>query len=931
MGRSALIALVLATLGVSFALYAGCLEFPQKSEPEPRGVLSLTSLDFGDVPIGQHADSAFTITNVGGGTLDGDVKLAGPSSCFSIVSGAGFHSLDLEESTTVVVRFQPVSEGPAACTVETGEKTPAVAVVGGGERPHAGLVAPDSLGFGTVEVGHSLDLTFVILSVGSDTLTGTVTEGCDHFGLVGSGDYSLPPGESGTFTVRFGPGLPGTHTCVVETGHEACVDVACAGEGYSESCSVSPALLDFGAVEVGEHAERTFEITNTGSLALSGTVSEESAHYSLVGETEYSLSAGESQAFTVRFGPGSPGTHTCVIATGNDVCGHVSCSGEGYTTSCSVAPPSLDFGTVVVGEDADLTFEITNTGTSLLSGVATEACEHYSLAGDASYSLPPGESEIFTVRFSPTSGGIHACTIETGIDACGDVTCVGDGCVVSCSLSVGSLEFGAVEVGRHLARTFAITNTGTCTLGGVVSEDCDHFSLVGGTGYHLSEGESETFTVRFEPGSPGTHACVIETGNGACTHVECSGTGYTESCSVTPGSLDFESVEVGEYVDLTFEIENTGTAELSGTVSEGCDHFSLVAGTEYSLSPGASETFTVRFEPESPGTHTCEIETGNGACVGVDCTGSGHTTACLVVPGSLDFGSVEVGESVERTFEIANMGTVILNGAVSEVCEHYSLVGSTSYSIAPDESQAFTVRFAPTSPGSHACTIETGNNACVDVDCTGEGYAESCAVTPSSLDFGTVSVGEDVDLAFEITNTGTKVLTGMMSEASEHFSLLGNTSYNLSPGETRILSVRFSPTTAGTHTYVVETGNGLCVDVSCTGVACEVWSSLSTTSLEFGVVKVGEHRDLTFRIENTGTCVLSGTISEGCDHFCLVGSASYDLSAGESQTFTVRFEPGSLGTQACVIETGNPGCADVSCAGQGAVRNRGELRLTPKP
>ncbi|MGB3093537.1 MAG: choice-of-anchor D domain-containing protein, partial [Candidatus Zixiibacteriota bacterium] len=96
------------------------------------------------------------------------------------------------------------------------------------------------------------------------------------------------------------------------------------------------------------------------------------------------------------------------------------------------------------------------------------------------------------------------------------------------------------------------------------------------------------------------------------------------ACGVDPTSLDFGTVTVGGSSDMTFDISNTGGGTLSGTVSEACADYSLLGDVAYSLTAGQSKTFTVRFAPTSAGVKNCTVETGNGACVDVSCTGTGE-------------------------------------------------------------------------------------------------------------------------------------------------------------------------------------------------------------------------------------------------------------------------------------------------------------------
>ncbi|MFH1844776.1 MAG: T9SS type A sorting domain-containing protein, partial [bacterium] len=317
------------------------------------------------------------------------------------------------------------------------------------------------------------------------------------------------------------------------------------------------------------------------------------------------------------------------------------------------------------------------------------------------------------------------------------------------------------------------------------------------------------------------------------------------------------------------------------------------------------------------------IETGTGECGDVSCDGVGEDpVACSVVPGSLDFGTVTVGSYVDDTFTITNTGGGTLTGSVSEPCNHYAIFsGGGAYSLGAGQSVVVTVRFEPTTSGPHACSIETGTGECGDVSCTGVGEdPAACLVSPASLDFGTVTVGDHVDDTFTITNTGGGTLTGSVSEPCSHYIIVsGGGAYSLGTGQSVVVTVRFEPTASGPHACTIETGSGECGDVSCDGVgedpaAC----SVSPASLDFGTVTVGSYTDDTFTITNTGGGTLTGSVSEPCDHFAIVsGGGTYSLSSGQSVVVTVRFEPTAGDTFSCLIETGDSLCGDVACTGIG--------------
>ncbi len=67
-----------------------------------------------------------------------------------------------------------------------------------------------------------------------------------------------------------------------------------------------------------------------------------------------------------------------------------------------------------------------------------------------------------------------------------------------------------------------------------------------------------------------------------------------------------------------------------------------------------------------------------------------------VTPNSLNFGNVAVGSTSDRTFTVKNIGKGTLSGSASASAP-FSIVGSSSYSLAANESKTITVRFNPTS------------------------------------------------------------------------------------------------------------------------------------------------------------------------------------------------------------------------------------------
>src|SRR5262245_15894138 len=84
--------------------------------------------------------------------------------------------------------------------------------------------------------------------------------------------------------------------------------------------------------------------------------------------------------------------------------------GQTPQPAIGATPASRDFGNVAVGSSGDASFVVENTGTGTLTGQATTAAP-YSIVAGGTYSLTAGQTQLVTVRFSPTAAQTFAGTI----------------------------------------------------------------------------------------------------------------------------------------------------------------------------------------------------------------------------------------------------------------------------------------------------------------------------------------------------------------------------------------------------------------------------------------------------------------------------------------------------------------------------------------
>jgi len=143
---------------------------------------------------------------------------------------------------------------------------------------------PVSLDFGGVKTGQSADLTFRIINretvpLQIDRLEITGVDAVDFMMADAPAvPFNVPAADDRrlgivTITVRFSPLHAGLHSAVIGVGngpYPAVSFVSLFGEGIPPvaAVQVAPSVLDFGAVAVGDYADRTLTIRSTGEAPL---------------------------------------------------------------------------------------------------------------------------------------------------------------------------------------------------------------------------------------------------------------------------------------------------------------------------------------------------------------------------------------------------------------------------------------------------------------------------------------------------------------------------------------------------------------------------------------------------------------------------------------------------------------------------------------
>lgn len=488
-------------------------------------------------------------------------------------------------------------------------------------------------------------------------------------------------------------------------------------------------------------------------------------------------------------------------------------------------------------------------------------------------------------------------------------------------------DFGNVNTGGSVTKTFVIENTGVAslTVSGInfTGTNAGDYSLVTPPSFPLSipSNSSYTLTVRFAPMTGGSKSATINinnsdvnemlynialAGNGVDSpDVNVEGNGLTIiDGDLTPGianNTDLGGVNLGGSITKSFVIHNTGVGLLSisniNFTGTHAAEFALASAPTYPLVVATADSYTVSvvFTPAAAGIRSASFNVmsndadeatynfaiqGNGiALPEIAVTGNGTVItdgdATAGTANNTDLGATLVGSSVNKPFVIHNSGAGILT--VSGItftgadAADFSLVSAPTFplSIAPNDSSTILVKFTPSAVNTRSAVI---NIASDDADEATYNYA------------------------VEGTGTGTAEI-----------NLQGN-SNDIADGDV----------TAGT-----------------------------ANNTDFGFVHVGSTKTKSFVIQNTGLLALSVSSvtfsGANASEFTLsAGTFPVTVAPGSNQPFSVNFQPTAAGTRNAkitIINTDNDESTyDFSLQGDGVVttgvtilNESTSLKLYPNP
>ncbi len=210
----------------------------------------------------------------------------------------------------------------------------------------------------------------------------------------------------------------------------------------------------------------------------------------------------------------------------------------------------------------------------------------------------------------------------------------------------------------------------------------------------------------------------------------------------------------------------------------------------------------------------------------------------------------------------------------------------------------------------------------------------TASLSPTSLTFGNQNVGS-TSAAQNITlsNSGTAALSITSIAASGDYAQTNNCGASLAAGANCAISVKFTPTAAGTRTGTITVtdnapGSPQTASLTGTGVAVGPSASLSPTSLTFASQTIGTTSAAqNITLSNGGNAALTVSSITASGDYAQTNNCGASVPAGGSCTISVTFTPTAAGTRTGTITvtdnaTGSPQTA--SLTGTGATAGGGQ-------
>lgn len=410
---------------------------------------------------------------------------------------------------------------------------------------------------------------------------------------------------------------------------------------------------------------------------------------------------------------------------------------------------------------------------------------------------------------------------------------------------------------------------------------------------------------------------------------------------VSPGpNLFFGTVAVGSSgTPTSVTVANNGAStvtlnaiSLAGGNAADFPLSSLPSPMPYALAAAASVTFQVGFSPTAAGDRASTLKidsTDSVASRELLVGGSGAAASSSVTPTSLAFANQRVNTtSFSKTVSVKNTGdlnitvqSATLSGANAADFSLYT--GTLPATVYPGNSKSIYVYFRPSAAGPRTATLTVVDSiGSKTVALSGTGVVPVAGVNPTSIDFGSQSVGTaGLPKPISVINSGTDTLAitsiALGGTNPSQFVLTGLPALPayVAVGQSTAFNVFFQPSVAGalaaTVTVATDDPARPTLSVPLAGRGANPTIAVSPASIAFGDVRVNTtSANIGLTIQNTSTDPLTvSSVGFGGPQASELGVSGIALPSvvpgGGSVTAQITLRPAALGPRSAEVRIGS--------------------------
>ncbi|MFQ5981423.1 MAG: choice-of-anchor D domain-containing protein [Candidatus Heimdallarchaeota archaeon] len=564
--------------------------------------------------------------------------------------GGNIKDIDLDSSGSIWVAagnqaIQYSTGGVEICSVDEGKPVTALStstVVWIGVCFLGSLITSDktTCAFGQVNVGSSANCTFSVTNTGDLPLSNiTVTSPSDPaFSIINPLPSTINPGVTEVLEVRFTPSADQNYSDQITINSNASngpLPLYLNGNGYIPKPIIASdkTTCVFGQVNIGNSANCSFQITNSGELPLTTITVTPPTNpvFAIINSLPSMINPGVTEVLTVKFTPSAEQNYSDQITINSNASNGplpLYLNGNGYIPKPIIASDKTTcvFGQVNIGNSANCSFQITNSGELPLTTITVTPPTNpvFAIINSLPSMINPGVTEVLTVKFTPSAEQNYSDQITINSNASNGPLPLylnGNGYIPKPDISSQNNQYlGEADwyLNEEKVVNVEFSNIGDATLNlnsiDIISDTPNIFTLEGLPDQSpLAPSAIRTVQIHFKPTDEQLFSghLVVDSDdpdeNPHSVNFTANGHHPVPIMRLTTTILDFPDVELGFAFVKSLEIYNDGDADLEVTVTKDDpldpDHVNFILNEgSYTIAVASAPVSILKtFQPQDIG------------------------------------------------------------------------------------------------------------------------------------------------------------------------------------------------------------------------------------------------------------------------------------------------------------------------------------------